>query len=367
MSVRILADFHHHALAESYLALFEDRFGWEVWFPAGMEWYTSETWNFERAWHGDKVARQYLEGIWAPREVEDGIVLRPDPRHPGRVHKGITHDRAADEHWDIVLSSLPHNDEGYHRFAQRVGAVFGVQVGNNHQQSRWDLSRFILSSSTLPESGLVTPDTWGRIATHHGVPTVVYHQEFSLDTFHPGPSSSHRIESFVNCFPEGPSYPEFLRFAREHPEFEFRVNGATGRPSWWTEDGPYRDEFIGADIGPVPDVAQAMRDARVIWHTKHWSDGFGHTIHNAFAVGRPVIGYARYYQDKLAGPLWLEGVTSFDVEHRGADGLAALLRSLIEDDDRYQQVCDASAARFREVVDFDGEANAIRSMLEAVL
>ena len=37
------------------------------------------------------------------------------------------------------------------------------------------------------------------------------------------------------------------------------------------------------------DVAAAMRDSDVAWHTKIWSDGFGHVIHNWFAVGRPVF------------------------------------------------------------------------------
>jgi len=35
--VRVLTDFHHHALAESLLMLFEDRGLGEVSFPVGME------------------------------------------------------------------------------------------------------------------------------------------------------------------------------------------------------------------------------------------------------------------------------------------------------------------------------------------
>lgn len=357
MTVRILADFHHHALAESLLLLFADRFGAEVWFPHGMGWYDSGTWQFERAWHGDRVARQYLEGIWAGCETDgDGRVVRPDPRHPGRLHWGITYDAAIGQGWDIVLSSLPHNDPGYHRFAQATGARFGVQVGNALQDSRWDLASFVLASSTMP--GAIERSTWARPIVWNGLPTVIYHQEFSLDTFRPEwpPAHPERVGSFVNCFPEGPSYPEFQRFARAHGDgLDFRVFGAygTGAP----------DEFQAGDIGPVPEVAETMRSCGVIWHSKHWSDGFGHTVHNAFAIGRPVVGIPRYYADKLAGPLFVEGVTSFDIEGRSFDELAALLHRLRDDTEYHRQVSEAAAERFREIVDFDAEADAIGRML----
>jgi len=367
--MKLLTDYHHHALAESLLLLGE-RLGWDVYFPAGMDWFTSDTWQFEKVWHGDRVARQYLEGIWAGAEPQGSGLLRHDPRHLGRIQRGISHAEAVDTDWDIILSTLPANDVGFHALAKSKGAAFGVQVGNNHQESDWGRADFILSSSTLPQAGFVTPDTWGKRLTFQGKPTVIYHQEFSLDTFHEQwpPAEANTVASFVNCYPEGPSYPAFLEFARAHPDLaEFKVYGATGQPSWADPAVPYTDEFQRGDIGPVPDVADAMRAARLIWHTKHWSDGFGHTIHNAFAVGRPVLGFQRYYQDKFAGPLWQEGVTSYDIEHLDHADLAALIHRLIRDDERHLRMSQAAAARFRDLVDFDGEADAIQAMLADIV
>src|SRR6187397_810300 len=111
MTVRVLTDQHHHALAESLLLLFADRYGWEVWFPTGMEWYEQDYWAFEREFHGDAVARQYLEGIWSDSS-RGALRMRPDPRHKGRTQWGVTLDAAKEMKWDIVLSSLPHNDAG---------------------------------------------------------------------------------------------------------------------------------------------------------------------------------------------------------------------------------------------------------------
>ena len=356
--MRLLVDRHHHALLESYYLTLEDRLDWDVWCPMGMDWFDSGIWQFEKKWHGDAVAKQYLAGVWGDA-VHDDVARVPDARHPNRTIKGVSLEVARDMHWDIVLSSLPHNDEGYAAFAAEVGATFGVQVGNNVQQSRWDLAKFILSSSTLDGFG---PEWVGRTFAYQGVPAVMYHQEFSLDIFYPEypPANRREVASWVNCFGEGPSYPAFLDFARAHrDEFDFKVYGARG-----TYAG---DEFEAGDVSWVPDVAERMRQARVGWHSKHWSDGFGHTIHNWGAIGRPIVGYERYYADKIASPLWDDGFTSFDIESRTPEQLLGVLRLLRDDDEVHQRMSDNMARRFREVVDYDHEAVVIKSLIEGVL
>ena len=44
-----------------------------------------------------------------------------------------------------------------------------------------------------------------------------------------------------------------------------------------------------------------------------------------------------------------------------------LLERLYEDDQEWARWCERTAARFREVVDFDAEAEAIARMFEGVL
>jgi len=360
--VRVLTDYHHHALAESLLLLFEDRYGWEVFFPESMDWFTEDVWQFEKEWHGDAVAKQYLEGVWADAYVEpDGITRRQDPRHPWRTHRGLTLAQARDMRFDYVISSLPANDLGFAVVAKDTGAKFGVQVGNEAQVSRWDLAEFILSSSTLP--GLTSPNTWARQATHMGTPTVIYHQEFDTDLFGPKvPPESARdtVASFVNCFPENREpYQQFASLADElRAEFRFQCYGAYGSAP--------EDEWAAGDVGSTPAVAAAMQASRTAWHGKYWSDGFGHVIHNWFSIGKPVVGVPRYYIGKLAGPLWEEGVTSIDVEAHDRHELVTILRTLRDDDELYDRMCRASHTRFDGLVDFPTEAEAIRQMLEGL-
>ena len=357
----LLADYHHHDLWES-LELLCARLGWKLVRPIGMEWYDAEYWNFERAWHGDAVAKQYLTR-WGSDEVdiESGLHRRYDPSHD-RWQNLVTLAEARDLRPDIVMASVAHNHEGLHRFAREVGAKFGLHLGNvrfsdiDMAEDRWDLADFGIVTSILP----ITPPK----------PHVVVHQEFSLEDFrHEAPPNEEplKIASFVNCFPETRTYPQFVEVARMRPQYDWRVYGSYG--------GVAEDEFACGNVQPCRAVGDAMRDSDVAWHTKVWSDGFGHVIHNWFAVGRPVVGFAGYYQGdprynllpQLAGPLWVEGETSFNLDGLSHDEVAGVIDRLYNDTDLRLRMGENAARRFREIVNFDEEEQAIRRMFEAVL
>lgn len=345
--MKILADYHHSDLFESY-QLLGDRFGWEFYAPYGMQWYDDWYWSFERAFHGDAVARQYLDGVWVGVEEKGDHYERPDGTHPGRIIRGVTVEQALSQRWDAVISSVPENDAGLHGFAQKVGAKFGVQMGNQAQLSDWDRADF----------GLVSTNVYGTPPKPH----VIYHQEFSLDDFSwvwP-PEEKDSVASFIQCFAENAvPYAEFLELARAAPDLTWKVYGAYGTHPV--------DEFACGNQETTPKVAQAIQRTRIAWHSKSWSDGYGHVVHNLFAVGRPVFGRAAYYADKLAGPLWVEGVTSFDVDCYTQEELLRLLRRLRDDDEFHYQVSLAANLRFREIVDFEADAEAVRRLMESVL
>lgn len=349
--MRVLLDYHHHALAESLLILFEDRFGWDCRFPVGRGWYDAGVWQFGKAHIGDDLCKQFLEGMWA-----SGSTI-PDPRHPDRTLHGITYEEACDTDWDVVVSSLPDNDPGYSRFAEDHGAKFVIEVGNINQWSRFESADFLLVNTTLPGIG---PERIGQRVTFRGTPGVMLHQEFDAEgIFYKGdPLVGSTIASFVQCFPASYGYPRWRAIAAvSEDEFDWRVYGSVC-------GGP--DDYSAGNIDSVPDIADAMRDARVGWHDKA-GDGFGHVIHNWFAVGRPVVGRARPYRDTMAGPLWDEGKTSFDIDRRGKYETLSLLRRLRDDDEWYARICEQSRWRFEAYVDFDGEADTVRRELGAVL
>lgn len=345
--MKILADFHHACLYESLAMLFEDRFGWELYRPIGMEWFETGIWQFERGMYGDAVARQYL-APWSSDTDAGDHTERRDDQHPERTHRMVTMEQARAIGIDVVLATLTENQRGWHRFAREIGAHYGFQAGNQGAANEWGLAEFALLSCTTPE---VKP--W--------MPHVYYHQEFDLGhyRFDWPPQERDYIGTWVQCLTsDSAESSRFRRLAAMTPELRWRYHGHC------SNDG---DPLYGGNMPRCADVAAKMRAARVGVHLKTWSDGYGHVIHNLFAIGKPVIATAGYYADKLAAPLFVDGVTSFDVQRRTDAETIEIVRRLVGDDDFHRQIGEAAAARFREVVSFDEDARAVRAMLDGVL
>ncbi len=343
----VLSDRHHHALWESLRLLFEDRFGWSLFHVYGMDWWDRGVWNWERHMpHGEAVARQYLQPWSTDRDCGDHWE-RDDEAYPGRVMKMLTMDQARDLRPDLVLASLTENETGLAGFAREIGARFGIQVGNQGTDNRYDLLDFALFSTT-------------RFA-YPWCPYVTYRQEFDLADFrfaYP-PADRTFVGTWVQAMPTGdiPAYEFFMRLARALPDLRFRYHGHVG---------PI-DDFWGGNVVTTAEVAEQMRSARVGLHIKTWSDGYGHVIHNLFATGKPVVATASYYADKLAGPLFVEGETSWDLQRHTFEESVEFIHRLTVDDELHERMSRASAARFAEIVNFDVEAAEIRTMFDNVL
>jgi len=357
--MKVLCDAIHADLWESLRLLFEVRFGWELYRPIGWDWKERGIWRFEQHQpYGEGVAHQFLDQWPGDASVIDtrldplpiesvAYSLRNDTTHPGQVQRLVTWQQAMDLKPDLVLCTLAENEQGMWTFAQEVGAHYGIQVGNQGAENLWPIAEFGLLSVTTP--GL-TP--WK--------PFVTYHQEFDLGLFRPdggGGAIGDLVMNRVQCTTQTPDHERWRRLAAMVPEARWR---------WYGHCEP-RDEWWGGDHSTTAEVAASMHQASIAWHPKRWSDGYGHVIHNWFAIGRPVIASAGYYADKLAGPLFEEGVTSFDMDRMSDGDLAVVVRKLLRHDDLWQRMCEAAADRFAQVVSFDAEAEAIRTMLDGIL
>lgn len=350
--MRVLVDAIHADLLHSLRLLFEDRYGWEMFVPSGMAWYHSGIWRFEHERLGDQVARQFLAEWGDDRQGPGDYSLRQDTTHPTRETKRVTLEQARATSWDLVIATLAENEAGLHGFARDVGATYGIQVGNQGALNQLGLADFVMSSVTMPHVKL-----W--------MPHVFYHQEFDLADFrftYP-PADRDLVATRVQCITETDEYARFRAVAGLVPEVRFRHYGHCGA----------RDDLWGGDAPTTAEVATQMRAAGIAWHDKRWSDGYGHVVHDWFAVGRPVIGSTRYYTgqtdgiEKLAAPLFVEGVTSFDMDRRSDAELAELVRRLATDDEYHWTISHQAYDRFREVVSFDNEAREIRKMLDNVM
>ena len=346
--MRVFADFHHHALYESLRILFEDRFGWELYRPVGMEWFDQELWNYERASWGEAVAHQYLDP--SPHDFDHGTwIERPNKRYPRSPFRMVTLDQFRAQPWDIVIATLDHNEGAFAKLAAESGARFGIEIGNQWGAHDWSLKPFVFSA--------VKPDPWPS-----GIEGITLRQEFSLDQFrYEPPGSFGQIASWMQCLAEGPAYTEFKQAARLAPEFDWRVYGAYGTAP--------TDEFAWGEFERVDLIAELMRNASVGFHAKRFSDGYGHVIHNFFAIGRPVLAWAAYYdgrwdgERRIAADLFVEGVTSIDIGGRSTEYVVEKIRDLARDEDRWRRMCEETARHFRRTVDFEAEADAAHVLL----
>jgi hypothetical protein len=191
-------------------------------------------------------------------------------------------------------------------------------------------------------------------------PHVYYRQEFSLDLFYAdGGAEADRnwVMSRVQCQSTAPGYEVFRAVAAALPDAHF---------SWHGHCDP-RDDLWGGDSPTTALVAAEMHRAGFAWHAKTWSDGYGHVIHNWAAIGRPMLVTADYYADKLAGPLFVDGKTSFNLQRATGEEAAAFIRKLMGDEELWRSYCLNAAQRFREVVNFDEEADQLRVMFDNIL
>lgn len=347
--MKILADLHHSDLYYSLQLLFEKRLDAELFRPIGLEWYEQGYWH---VYPHINTARQYLatdQAQWAPRDVhgnelppsavlnknyryEDGIYYISDPTKKGIVNRGITLEKFKSMEFDILISSIPPHIGPFNsliaQFQPRAKHIF--QVGNawGHQPG---VRNILASTSPFPVPA--------------GTNVCFYHQEFDLDVFYYAPPTvRNRVTSYIH-YMKGKEMMN--RCASALPGWEFRSFGAG------MEDGIMETHLI----------ADSMRNSAFIWHNKPEGDGFGYSIFEAFAVGRPPVVNGGQYQGKLASRLFSHMSTCIDVNQLRGQSLPQILLAIAGNPSWHNQMCEAATNQFKKFVNYDADELRIREFL----
>ena len=363
----ILTDFHHGSLLQSLILLFEKRLGGEVYRPIGREWFDQGYW---KVYDHPATVEQFL-GIGG--NTPDGtaklneVVAHPAPDiykchdiDSGTDNKAITIKGFFDRHFDIVIASIPQHVEPFKKLCatHKDHPKLIYQIGN-----AWTTEAAM--APNIMASAIIND-------VPREINFISYHQEFDTEIFYPSFPPIYEkhgnliltclciplgknIYSFVNCFDTAEHFANdwllFQQVEKEMADWTFKVHG-----------GQCRD---GA-IGPTHKLADKMREARFIWHVKAGGDGYGHVLHNALAVGRPLIVKKSYYIGKLAEPLLIDGVTCIDI-----DGLSypQIIDKIVYNSEpgRYFAMCKAAYDNFCRVVYFDKEHKNIEIFFSKLL
>lgn len=345
--MRVLADFHHQSLYHSLYMLLEQRLGWELYRPIGTEWHKEGYWAIYN--HPHTVA-QFLgihqgtdmpmdvHGVHLPEHerknlnytIENGIYYVQDVTYK-TIHRAITLSKFKEMKFDVLLASIPQHIAPYNKLADtfQPGAKTVFQVGNCWGKQA--AARNILSSTAPCDTG--------------GIHTVFYHQEFDTNLFcYTEPEFHNVVHSYVHYMKR----PElFGQVAQQLPGWKMTTYGAG-----------MTDNLI-----QIFDMAAAMKRSAFTWHFKPEGDGFGHSIHNSFACGRPVVVWKSHYRRKLADQLMIDGVTCINADGKSPQQIAEQLLYWSQPE-RHRQMCQAAYQRFREVVDFDAEFAQVQTFLQ---
>jgi hypothetical protein len=301
--MNILTDFHHAGLLNSLILLFEKRLGYKVFRPIGMEWLDNGFWA---VYDHPETAKQFLGLQQGYRPIDGTLPLNQiklnfnkDPNTyychdiaSNYWNRAITFDRFKELDFDIVIASLPQHIEPFTRLIKeyKPNAKLVYQIGNNWNVTDETKIKNVMASAQV------------KIPSH--IHSVTYHQEFDTDVFHFVPNvADNKITSFVNCFNTADLFKSdwelFTKVEKLMPNWQFRSFG-----------GSCRDGACHGD----KEVASYMHESKYIWHTKRGGDGYGHIIHNVFAVGRPPIVNMSYYSGKLAEKLMIDGQTCIAID-----------------------------------------------------
>jgi len=345
MGLKVFTDYHHGDLYFSLHLLFERRLGFELYRPIGLDWFHRGFWRIAEPYGNAKdTINQYLDinhNGWEPYKnlngqhyIEDGAYHVNDPGHD-YYHKALTLDRFASMKFDLILPTYEPHESAYTRLRDtyQPGAKLMAQVGNWNQRS--SLPAVIHSAPYAPRAGQRT---------------VYYHQEIDPALFaHTPPNPATRnIYSFVNCLP--------------HPDLYNLYKGAL-------PDVTMRAYGAGSPEGPVSGsagVAEKMREANIGWHCKPF-DGFGHTAMGWFAIGRPVVTTMRDVVMSGGDALscFEPGVTCLDVGSGDLASNCAAIRRMLEPEEN-RLWSERVVRRFRDVVNYDREAEQVKALVEGL-
>ena len=325
----MLADLHHGELYRSLQMLFEERLGGTLYRPIGREWFESGL------WHGPPQAvDQYLgipDGIAYP--IEDGIYGYPAYESGPFEQHCITLEKFYQTDFDFIVASIRQHEVVYRTLADEKNAVFIRELGNNFDMFDPNVCKNIMNSTTLA----IGPET----------NSVTYHPEFSLSEYRYEPPENRKlVKNFMNCLPDGPDAPLWDVFVNGLPDHKWMMHGILGRDGIISEG----------------DVARAMRAAGWIYHVKFCGDGYGFTIHEAPACGRPLITRISDYNQLMASPLLEHEVTCIDIGTVGVKRAIEFLNNCSED--QHKEMCVNARKRFDEVVDFDAEFERMKEFLK---
>ena len=337
--MNILTDFHHNSLLRSFVMLFEERLGMNVYRPIGLEWFYEGYWaindQLDTAKQFLDVETQVLADNTPPlnvvKDYSDGVYSVYDPGNV-TTHNGITLEAFKSRKFDFIIASIPAHIPLFQELIKsfQPDAKLIIQIGNN-----WDPNIF----RGLNVLGSVKP---GNIQDAN---VIYYHQEFDTKVFKPTARKTNNvISSYVNLLQELPiGWKDFAELENSIPEIKFNSYG-----------GQCRDGNMNGAI----ELAKSMSNDDLVFHVKDHGDGYGHIIYNAYACGRPAVIRSSLYRNQLAQELFNDK-SCIDLDQYSTDDAVKKIKEVCINRDILDEMSFNAYKTFEHCVDFQYDAEII--------
>jgi len=352
--MNVFADYHHSGLYHSLSMLFEKRLGATLYSPVGREWFDEGYWKYCDI---PGVIKEYLEvdpaechsdgwvtwDRYEPIKLGEGEYSIMEAGSRFKLHR-ITLDQFKKMDFDYIVPSVYNHEESFLKLRDKYQpkAKLIRQFGNMDEVTTGKIPNLLNSSKPWP----MYPDYVHELKKEN-YNHVLWRQEMDLEQFKwTPPPNSKTIKSLI-AFPHSIlDWPTWEHHKKALWDFRWVQHGLQG------------------DNGHLPerDVAKAFYTTDFIWHVKFRGDGYGHTIHHAYACGRPCIVRGSYYKECLAEPLLVHDYSCIDLEKETFNGFLKKMRYWAEPNHLLEMSKNAYAL-FKKEVNFDKEFEDVKEFL----
>ena len=361
--MNIFIDFHHGGAARGQVLLLDWRLKHDVSFP------------------NDDMVRKTLPlcrpGDWLTCPPNFTEQYGGFPAYLHGIDLGCGYDEFMETDWDAVMVTRL---ESQHIFKELLKVhskgnkikVIGM-TGNDHTIYDWEFIHNFMSTDYL--SYLMAPNSINKI--HYSQELgLQYGQEFVPIT----EASLHTINCFVMCWP---TFTQPWVWTRERDAWGTRCphcDGAGQGPSpavvpygIWKDAEAQLSGYQFKDYGiacqfptvPEPELPKAYASGALTVHMKTY-DGYGYSMLQSIACGRPVIVPRRFHKYRTANRYLIPWVTCFEVEWEGKS-LADTIRYATGSVERANHYAKACYRAWGGLADWEHEAFRVSEFLEKLL
>jgi hypothetical protein len=326
--MNVLIDHHHGALFKSFYYLLKCRLNYNVYVPTGLDWLDKE--GLYSSYPNRGTSDQMLNS-W----THDSKNLK--------CFLPILLQNFENLNIDVIICSLLENYKIFENIIKKYNknCKLILHIGNNNLPALLEqMNVKNLMSSSWP------------VYLLSNIPNKVFcRQEFSLNFFKP--KYDCNIKSIANYkhILEEEEFNYFKKLETKLPDWQFKCYGICNP-----------DGIINGD---EENISESIRNFGFIYHFKKVDEGYGHSIHNAFACGKPVITNSNYMKfaniGNTASLLFESGVSTLDVYQ---DSIEQIVYKLEKMADNYQVSSQNVYNKFINTVDFEKESESVKQFME---